>query len=134
MKRITNRQAALFAAGLLAAGTAASAATVAAQSADISGTVTFAEGKAVPEGRLKIFLEDPGAADKKALATETQLKSDGGAKTLAFVLTIPESAAASPTLQVVARLERADGWLLAQGNAKVRGDLPVEISLYTVMY
>lgn len=134
MKRLTKSRTLLLAAAMLAAGTAVSAASAAAQSINISGTVTFAEGKAVPEGRIEIYFEDPAAPDGKAQSATTQLVSDGGARALAFVLPLPESASASPMLQVVARLERADGWLLARGSAKVTGDAPVEISLFKVMY
>jgi len=37
-------------------------------------------------------------------------------------------------LRIVARLERADGWLLARGNAKVTVGMPADITLFRVIY
>jgi hypothetical protein len=34
----------------------------------------------------------------------------------------------------VVRLERADGWLLARGSARIEAGAPVEVTLNTVMY
>lgn len=134
MKHLTSRRTALLAAGLLATGTAALTETVAAQSTDVSGTVKFQGGAVVPKGQIVIYLEDPAVPAVKALAVKTQLKSDGGTKAIAFSLSLPASATASPTLQIVARLERGDGWLLARGSAKLKADTPVGITLNTVMY
>ena len=44
------------------------------------------------------------------------------------------AAAGAPTQQIVARLEREDGWLLARGSAQIEPGAPVEITLFTVMY
>ena len=135
MKRMTNRRAALLAAGLLTAGSPALAGTVAAQSRDIRGTVIFQGDELVPKGRVRIYLEDTASANRKALsAVQAQLKSNGGTKAIGFSLPLPASAAASPTLLIVAQLERQDGWLLARGSTKVKPDRPVEITLNTVMY
>jgi len=134
MNHPTSRRAALLAAGLLASSTAALTETVTAQSTDVSGTVKFQGDTVVPKGRILIYLEGPAVRDVKALAVKTELKSDGGTNAIAFSLSLPASATASPTLLIVARLERADGWLLARGSAKLRTDTPVEITLSTVMY
>jgi hypothetical protein len=133
MDHPTSRRAALLAAGLLATGTAALTETVAAQSTDVSGIVKFQGDALVPKGRIVINIEPP-AADVGARAVKTELKSDGGTKAIAFSFSLPASATASPTLLIVARLERADGWLLARGSAKLKADMPVEITLNTVMY
>ncbi|HTO30551.1 MAG TPA: hypothetical protein VL202_05150 [Pararhizobium sp.] len=131
MTRETDRRTVLMAAG--AAALAAVARPGAAQSAEINGTITFEGGSAIPEGQLEIYLEDP-AAKNKARAMQTRVDSNGGVKTIAFSLTSPEASAASAPLRIVARLERADGWLLARGSARYQPGLPVTVTLKTVMY
>lgn len=117
-----------------AAAVAAVAGPVAAQSADISGAVTFEGGKAVPEGYLEIYLDDPASRGGELAAARTRTKSDGGSKAIAFSLSTPARAVASPTIEVVARLERADGWLVARGSAAFEPGAPVTVTLNTVMY
>ena len=128
---------------LMAAGAAAVAATTRAAAAqstdipapDIHGAVTFVGGKAIPEGHLEIYLEDPAIQDSaRRRAAKTSLKSEGGSKTIEFSLPLPASSTASPTLQVVARLERADGWLVARGSAQLEAGLPVHVTLKAVTY
>jgi uncharacterized lipoprotein YbaY len=133
MKRPTDRRTILMAAG--AAAVAVAAGTVAAaQSTDIRGAVTFEGGAVVPKGHLEIYLEDPAIQDKaRRRAAKTSVKSDGGSKTIAFSLSMPSSTA-SQTLQIVARLERADGWLVARGSAQFEAGSPVHVTLNTVMY
>ena len=133
MKRPTDRRTVLMAAG--AAAVVAAAGSVGAQSTDIRGAVTF-EGRAViPEGHLEIYLEDPAIQDSaRSNAAKTRIKSDGGSKAIAFSLSPPARLTASPTLQIVARLERADGWLLARGSAQFEAGSPVYVTLNTVMY
>lgn len=135
MKRQTNRRKALLAAGLLVAGSTAVTQTTAAQPTDITGTVRFESGAEIPKGHIKIFLRDPKSQTKmRELVAKTQLKSIGKFKSLVFSVSLPTNASATPTQQIVARLERADGWLLARGSAKLRKDAPVDITLYTAMY
>jgi hypothetical protein len=134
MKHPTNFGTALLAAGLLTTGTAALTETAAAQSTDVSGTIKFQGDAVVPKGHIVIQLEGPAVRDVKALAVKTPLNSDGGKKAIAFSVSLPASATASQPLLLVARLERADGWLLARGSAKLRADAPVDIILNTVMY
>lgn len=133
MKRPTDRRTILMAAG--AAAVAAAAGTVAAaQSTDIRGAVTFEGGAVVPKGQLEIYLEDRAIQDKaRPRAAKTSVESDGGSKTIAFSLSMPSSTA-SQKLQIVARLERADGWLLARGSAQFEAGSPVHVTLNTVMY
>ncbi|MBF9197289.1 hypothetical protein [Microvirga terrestris] len=123
---------------LMVAGAAAIAATtgpVAAQSAAIRGEVTFESGAVIPEGHLEIYLEDRAAQDNtQRRAARSRIKSDGKSKKLAFSLSVPSISIVSPTQQIVARLERADGWLVARGNAQVKSGSPVYIILNTVMY
>src|SRR5688500_2341629 len=103
---------------LLAAGAAALIATfgpASAQPADIRGAGTFEGGAAIPEGQLEIYLDDPAIDDSaESRAAATHIESDGKAKAIDFSLPPAAIATASPTLQIVARLERADGWLLAR--------------------
>ena len=101
----------------------------------MDGTVTFEGGKTIPAGHLKITLEDR-AIDDYALRrlAETSIDSDGGSAAIAFTLSPSTGFAPSPTLQIVARLERADGWLLARGSAQLATGSPVTVTLNTVMY
>src|SRR3954469_20610395 len=128
MKRPTDRRTLLMTAG--AAAVAAAARPVAAQSTDIRGAVTFEGGAVIPEGYLEIYLEDPA----RRRVAKTRIRSDGGSKAMEFSLSPPASSTASPTLQIVARLERADGWLIARGSAKFEAGSPVHVTLNTVMY
>lgn len=130
---MTDRRTVLMAAGAVAVAAATGAA--AAQSTDIRGSVTFVGGKAIPEGHLEIYLEDPAIQDSgRRRAAKTSLKSEGGSKTIEFSLPLPASSTASPTLQIVARLERADGWLVARGSAQFEAGLPVHVTLKAVIY
>lgn len=128
---MADRRTVLMAAG--AAAVAVTAGTVAAQSTDIRGAVTFEGGAVIPKGHLEIYLEDPAIQDKARRRTaKTRVKSDGGSKTIEFSL--PASSTASPTLQIVARLERADGWLIARGSTQLEAGSPVYVTLNVVMY
>ncbi|TRW99369.1 hypothetical protein FNJ84_01460 [Paracoccus sp. M683] len=137
MKRLTDRRAILLAAGTAAAAVAAT--VVAAQSPDIHGTVVFADGADIPKGEIQIYVEDPAIkGSARQLDATMQMNSDGGSKAIAFTFApSPDltASAASPTLRIVARLERpGDGWLLARGSAQLDAGSPVEITLNSVMY
>jgi uncharacterized lipoprotein YbaY len=133
MKRLTDRRTLLIAAG--AAAVAVTTGQAAAQSTDFGGTVTFKGGAVIPKGRLEIYLEDKAIQDKAQRRTaETHIESDGKSKAMAFSLATPAGLTASPTLQIVARLERADGWLLARGSAQVNIGLPAQVALSAVVY
>ncbi|AGB73347.1 MULTISPECIES: twin-arginine translocation signal domain-containing protein [Rhizobium] len=133
MKHRTDRRTVLQAVG--AAAVAAVAGPVAAQSSDIRGTVTFEGGAVIPKGRLEIYLEDRAIQNNaRRRATETRIRSDGGSKAIAFSLSLPASSAASRTLQIVARLERADGLLVARGSTQLKAASPVDVTLNIVMY
>jgi uncharacterized lipoprotein YbaY len=133
MKRPAGRRAVLIAAGT--AAIAAAAGPVVAQSADVRGTVVFAGGAAIPEGLIEIYLEDPAVPDKaRRRAAETRIACDGKSKAVAFSLAPPAGLAASPTRRIVARLERADGWLLARGSAQAGDNSPALVALSAVLY
>ena len=133
MKRPTGRRTILLTVG--AAAVAAVAGAVAAQSTEIRGTVTFEGGAVIPEGHLEIYLEDPAIRDSaQRRSAKTSIRSHGGSKTIEFSLSPQASSTASPRLRIVARLERADGWLVARGSTQVEAGSPVYVTLNTVMY
>jgi hypothetical protein len=133
MKRPIDRRTVLVAAG--AVPVAAAAGTVAAQATDIQGAVVFESGADVPEGVLVIYLEDRAAkGGEPRRRAEMRLRSDGKSKTVAFSVASPAAAIASPNLQIVARLERADGWLVARGSAPFEAGSPVRVTLKPAMY
>jgi len=133
VRRHPNRRKILTIAG--AAAVALAAAPAIASSTDMDGTITFEGGKAIPPGQLKITLEDKAVTDTALRrVAETTVKSDGSVLSIAFTLSPSVGFAPSPTLQIIARLERADGWLLARGSAEVMTGLPVAITLNTVLY
>jgi hypothetical protein len=123
-----DRRTVLMTAG--AAAVAAAAGPSVAQATEIRGSVVFDGGAAIPQGRLEVYLEAPGAAQRRV--AETRLDSDGRARTLAFSLSPP--AIASTSLRIVARLEGADGWLLARGSAPIQPGAPVAVTLNPVTY
>jgi uncharacterized lipoprotein YbaY len=133
MKRLTNRRTVLIAAGT--AAVAAATRQAASQSTDFRGTVTFKGGAVIPKGRLEIYLEDPAIQDKAQRRTaKTHIESNGKSKAMAFSLAAPAGLAASPTQRIVARLERADGWLLARGSAQAGTGSPAKVALNPVIY
>ncbi|MBP1862344.1 hypothetical protein [Rhizobium herbae] len=132
MKR--HRRTMLMTVGAAAIAAASGAGTVAAQATDIRGAVTFERGAVVPEGRLEIYLEDPAVQGSARRSTETHVKSDGRSRTIAFSLTPPASSGASSTLRIVARLERADGWLVARGSTQLKAGESVNLTLNAVTY
>ncbi|SFK97589.1 hypothetical protein SAMN04488518_1134 [Pseudovibrio ascidiaceicola] len=135
MKPLINRSAALLAAGLLVAGTGAVSKTTEAQASDIRGTLTFAGDTEIPKGQIKIYIEDTAIKDsKRELTSQSHLKSTGKSKNIAFSVTRPANIQTSPTLRIIAQLQRPDGWLLAEGRTKIKDDKPVDVMLYEAMY
>ena len=106
----------------------------AAQSTGIRGTITFEGGGRIPEGRLAIALDDPATRESGKQATQAQIASTGNAKELRFSLDLSDGTSLPPSTQIVVRLERADGWLLARGSTSLITGKPVEITLFTAMY
>lgn len=132
MKRPIDRRSVLMAAG--GAVVTAAASTVAAQSTDIRGAVRYEGGTVIPQGHIEIYLDDPAAHDSaQSRAAEMRIDSDGASKTISFLLPAIATAS-SPTLQIIARLERDDGWLLARGSAQLQDGSPIDITLNTAMY
>ncbi|MBA4491331.1 hypothetical protein [Paracoccus sp. S1E-3] len=134
MKRLTDRRTILLAAGTTAA--AAMAGTVAAQSADILGTVVYEGGAPIPPGRIRISLDGGSSSDAARSAAPASLDSNGKATSVEFAVPQPAAGARAATpVEVVATLEReADGWLLARGSAPFTPGAPITITLYTAMY
>lgn len=133
MKRLTSPRTMLMAAGT--AAVTAVAASAGGQTGAIPGTIVFADGSAIPKGDLVVYLDD-SAADARATqpGARSRMISDGGAKVVRFTLPAPADLPAAQTQEIVAELQRADGWLLARGSAQLEPGAPVEITLYTVMY
>lgn len=133
MKRPTQCRTVLMAAGAVAI--AAVTGTSAAQSASIDGAIVFAGGKVIPEGRIEIYLEDRSTQDRKLRRIAvTQVTSDGASKTINFTVAGPADEADVTSLQIVARLERADGWLLARGSALFKAGHSIDVMLSSVVY
>ena len=106
-------------------------------SPDIQVTLTFEGGNQIPKGSIDIMLEDPAMADKTARQNMTwRVTSTGKDRKIAVPVPVPSPAArtGSGTAQIVARMTRADGWLLARGSARFQADQPIEITLHQVMY
>ena len=133
MTKSTDRRTVLIAAGT--AAVVAATGPVAAASTDVHGTVIFEGPATIPEGQLEVYLEDPAILDKtqRRIAT-TRIASDGQSRAVTFSLAPPVGFAATPTQRIVARLERADGWLLARGSARLGTGSPVRVALSAVMY
>jgi uncharacterized lipoprotein YbaY len=133
MKRPTDRRTVLITAG--AAAFAAATGTAAAQSVDIQGAVSFAGEAVIPEGQIEVYLEDLAIQDSgQRRIAEARIKSDGGTRMIGFALSRPAGLPLPATLQVVARLERKDGWLIARGSAPFEPGLPVNITLKKAIY
>jgi hypothetical protein len=140
MKRLTDRRTILLAAGTTAA--AAMAGAVAAQSSDIRaseilGTLIYEGGAPIPKGRIRISLDGAGSSDTARSAAPASLDSNGKATAVEFAIPQPPAgaarAAAAP-VEIVATLEREDGWLLARGSAPFAPGAPVTVTLYTAMH
>lgn len=132
MTRTTDRRVLLASAG----GAAFLAATTGLSSASggLQGTVEFEGGAKIPEGRLVVSLDIPDlATGTRAAQPRLDMTSDGAAKVLGFTLPA-RSDAIGQGGEIVATLERADGWLLARGSASVAAKEPLRITLYKVMY
>lgn len=113
------------------AGVAAFAGPAVAQSPGIRGEIGYEGGAIIPEGEIEIRLE--GADSEDSAEQAMRLRSDGKSTTIDFVL--PASGGASPPLEIVARLERADGWLVARGSARAESPgAPVHLTLNRAMY
>ena len=101
----------------------------------MNGIVTCEGGKAIPEGVLKVYLEDTTIRDASLRRiAQTQLESDGQSASLPFVLTPAAAVNGAASLEVVARLERPDGWLLARGSARFDASGQASVTLNTVTY
>lgn len=122
--------------GMVLMGVALGAGTAGAQSKDMrDGLMIYEGGKAIPEGQIVIYLEDPASqAEKRIGGSQVSVESDGKSRQIPFSMAWPKSSSASPTLRIVAHLQREDGWLLARGSAPVEVGQPVSITLNTVMY
>lgn len=100
-----------------------------------TGTITYGARKTLPAGRIALVIEDTAdpAADQPTVLT---VESDGTAETLDF--TLPDDALSATLnrkgVELVAYLEREDGFLIARGSVEMPLVAPVVIDLATVMY
>lgn len=133
MKPPVNRRTLLIAAG--SAVVAVFARTVSAQSQVVRGAVTYTSGEVIPKGQINIQIAEPSIQDgARQGSVETKVNSDGKSETISFSLVLPSRLTSSHKMEVVAHLERDDGWLLARGSAPLALGDPVSITLYTAMY
>lgn len=101
----------------------------------VRGEVTFEGRAAIPPGVIELRLVDAAAADGSGRpATVTRVPSDGKSAEVPFALPPPADTPVSPTLQVVATLERSDGWLVARGSAPVAAGTLVHVTLHAAIY
>ena len=133
MPQLIDRRDVLFVA--MAASVAVAAGTASARATEIRGIVRFEDGGPIPQGRLEIRPEDPAYRDaERPDPTTLPVESNGKSEAIDFALSLPEDWTGSPTLQIVVRLERADGWLLARGSAQLGTNSPLEVTLYPAVY
>lgn len=126
-KRPTGSRAVMMVAGM------AMATMATAQPDGIDVTVAFEGGAVIPEGRVEIYLDDPSSGgDARRRGDGAYVESGGKSKTLDVFL--PTGAAGSPAREIVAVLEREDGWMLARGSATFEGHSSVRIVLDVAMY
>jgi hypothetical protein len=131
MKGYTDRRTVLVTVG--AAAVAASAGPIAAQSTVLRVIVTFEGGTVIPKGHLEINLKDLAAPDNAQIQVGS-IQSYGRSKAINISLSQPAIANVSPNQQIIVRLEREDGWLLARGSAQVEASSSVYVQLSQVMY
>lgn len=133
MKRLADRRAVLLGVATAAVAMGAKADTGPATGVEV--TVGFEGGGFVPPGQLAVYLDGPGGQEgARPLAARTHSESEGGSREISVSLSLPARMDMSSPPQIVARLQRPDGWLLARGSAQLDGDAPVFITLYTVMH
>ncbi|MCT4333982.1 hypothetical protein MU516_14035 [Paracoccus sp. YLB-12] len=135
MKQFATRRSVLLGLGTATFAAAAAARASAARADELGVTVEFEGGKTVPKGRLVVYLDPPAGQDEaRSMAAGTRIESDGKSRKITLSLPDPTSARTSSTRQLVARLERADGWLLARGSTQIKADSHAIVTLHTVMY
>ncbi|MFS4580649.1 hypothetical protein [Phaeobacter sp. C3_T13_0] len=101
----------------------------------VQGVVAFAGGDKIPKGRITLLLPDHGFPEVSGKdVAQISLYSDGNAEQIDFSYLPKQRFNDTQTQQIVARLERADGWLIARGSAKLQEGSSVHITLGTVMY
>lgn len=130
MKRLADRRTLLLAAATAALAAGAGAGT--ARPAHVEVTVNFEGGQPIPKGRLVVHLDSP--AGGHPMAAQASADSGGGSGRMTLSLPLPAEMDRSSPHQIVAWLQRADGWLLARGSAPFQGRSPVVITLYTAMH
>lgn len=102
----------------------------------IHGDVTYAGGAPIPAGYLKVRLDDLRVKNKaQRRLAEVHIRSNGRSERVPFSLNAPASRLANASqLELVARLEREDGWLLARASSHYTAGEPASLTLNAVMY
>ena len=110
--------------GVLAAIAAgAVAGPVTGQPEGVRATIVYETGAEIPKGVIALELGSDAPA--------ARVDSDGKSRSVAVSLPAGPDGAGT---EIVAYLERADGWLLARGSAIVEPGTPVQVTLYPVIY
>ncbi len=131
MRHATGRRKVIMTLGVMALATIPGRGAT--QPTVIPGSVAFEGGMNIPEGEIEIYFDDPSSSDPADPdALSTRLRSDGNAKAIEFLLTVDTDV--SGVREIIARLERNDGWLIARGSTVFELGAPVRIMLHTVMY
>ena len=116
MQKLRRRLLAAIAAGAVAG-------PVVGQPEGVHATVVYETGAEIPKGVIALELGPDAPA--------ARVDSDGKSKSVAVSL---PSALLGEGAEIVAYLERADGWLLARGSAIMEPGTPVQVTLYPVIY
>jgi hypothetical protein len=104
-------------------------------SSSIRCKIYFEGNTAIPEGEIDVAIEDTAVQNSNEnQIPNVRLSSSGKSQVIEFDLPIPSAVETPSTLQIVAYLERKDGWLLARGSAAFSVDMANEIELFKVMY
>lgn len=126
----------LMTAALCSAASTAQGQQVVVSLQNVSGAITFAEHAKIPKGELKLFLRETSQSHSKIeLKLQDPLKSSGTVKSYAFMASLPKTLHSVTPLQLIAQLERSDGWLIARGSVLVSNiKAQQNITLFPVMY
>ena len=102
----------------------------------ISGTISFAEHAKIPKGELKLYLGGTSHSNQRIeLKLLSPLKSSGAKTSITFAASFPQMSQSATPIQLIARLERSDGWLIARGSVLMSyPETQQNITLFPVMY
>ncbi|RJE79714.1 hypothetical protein [Paracoccus sp. JM45] len=97
--------------------------------------VTFEGDMPIPEGQIEVVIENAGLqSENQPSALTFRMPSDGQSRQILFDLPLPVNIKTKSGVQIVAYLERKDGWLLARGSAEFKTTAPNKIELFTAIH